>query len=183
MLRSRLFPAKWPTATWVCCAREGRAGHAMSLFNPCMPGMVTRLHVHGAAAPRVRGPARARMPDLAGILAARGSLPAWAVLAVEAGRLAREAVLPHPSCPIAPAPIGPQLPALECPAPYCPEPRCPTCPRCPSPPRLEAAAWSAAGAGGVQCVAWAAWKVVGCCRYARAAGRVAPARRGAGVLA
>ena len=130
-----------------------------------------------------KGPVRARMLELPSVLAARGSLPAWAVLAVETGRLAREVVLPYPACPTAPAPSDPQLPALECPVPYCPTPQCPTCPRCPSPPRLEAAAWSAAGAGGVQCVAWAAWKVAGCCRYARAASRVAPARRGAGVLA
>lgn len=119
------------------------------------------------------------------------SLPAWAVLGVEAVRLGKEVLYPQPSC----APLHPaedralQCPAVEWPVQACPAVTCPglSCPPCPACPDISFSGPGFAGyiAGGAvtQGVVWAISWAIQKCRNGARRSSTAPSRRGGGVLA
>jgi hypothetical protein len=115
------------------------------------------------------------------------SLPAWAVLGVEAARFVKEFFYSQPRC-VAPPPVeirAPECPVLEWPAEACPAVTCPTlaCPAlaCPEATALGVPAYVAGGAL-AQALLWTrAWCIHRCRNGARRV--AAPTRRGGGVLA
>jgi hypothetical protein len=106
-----------------------------------------------------------------------GSLPAWAVLAIEAARLAVENgwLGTRPK-------LEPHAEALE---PYCPA--CAECPACSPVLRCPEAVWWPSAAALTVAASLGAAVVCfcrsDCCRHGRPAARTAPARRGGGMVA
>lgn len=108
---------------------------------------------------------------------APANLPAWTVVAVEAGRLARDSWKSPTTCTV-PAPV--------CPVPVCPEPVCPAPPACQAadipaePARLW---WGPSAVGGLVGAALTHAAHVGLRWAAPRRHGPAPVRRGGGVVA
>jgi hypothetical protein len=117
------------------------------------------------------------------------SLPAWAVLGVEAARLVKDVLFSQSNC-APPQPVEDR--ALECPAVEWPEQACPavtcpglTCPSCPAFPEATNTEFSGYVAGGAvaQGLLWTFAWCIQKCRNGTRRTATAPARRGGGVLA